>query len=159
MATHSSILGTPMDQGALAGYSSWGRLSYSTLLSYNKATQRFWFQRPLGPLAPSLQPSPGPWWGCGEEMEHQGHPSHRPRWPWQRSCGRQPREALLSGAEALAACRRPGEVQEKAPGRAEPRVWNAPAAQCIPYGCGCGRPGPPRGPRAGPDLGNQQLPH
>ena len=50
-----------MDQGALAGYSSWGRLSYSTLLSYNKATQRFWFQGPWGhwPLLSSHPPVPG----------------------------------------------------------------------------------------------------
>lgn len=88
------------------------------------------------------------------------HLSHSPRWPWPCSGGRQRREAPLSGAEALAAWRGPGSFQEKAPGRAETRVWNASSTQCIPYGCGCWAAlGATRGTQGwGMDSGNQQLP-
>ena len=143
MTTHSSILGTPMDQGA---WRATVRGVDSVIQRYFPTTKQPSALVPAapgatGPFSPAIPRSLVGLWR--EETEHQGHPSHLPRWPWQRSRsrsrGRQPREALLSGAEALAACRRPSEVQEKAPGRAEPRVWNAPAAQCIPYGCGCGR--------------------
>ena len=139
MTTHSSILGTPMDQGA---WRATVRGVDSVIQHYFPTAKQPSALVPAapwatGPFSPAIPRSLVGLWR--EETEHQGHPSHLPRWPWQRSRGRQPQEALLSGAEALAACRRPGEVQEKAPGRAEPRVWNAPAAQGIPYGCGCGR--------------------
>lgn len=87
----------------------------------------------------------------GAATEHRGHPPPPPPpadldiAQVEGSLG----EALISGTEALAACRRRGTVQEKAPGRAEPRVWNAGAAQCIPYGCGCWRPGPTQGTKGG----------
>ena len=53
-------------------------------------------------------------------MDHRGHRRPPPGCTSPAGLGsaggRQTREALLSGAGALAACRRPGEVPEKAPG-------------------------------------------
>ena len=146
--THSSIPGTPTDQGA------WR----ATLRRVDSAVQHYLSTakqpRASGSSGPSSPAAPQALVGLWRRIDGSSRTPpptprlHLPRWPWQR------RWKADAGGPLI---RRwgPGCLQKawggpgKGAWRAEPRVWNAPAAQCIPYGCGAGGPWP----SAAPPLG------
>lgn len=100
-------------------------------------------------------PSPSLSRGNGDLLPHSlppRPPTPRPRRPSSPGAGlpyqtSRPGEAAWGG---------PGKGLEQAPAGAEPRAWNAGAAQCIPYGHGCWAvPAGPEGTGGGAHSGRQ----